>query len=208
MIKKLIVMLFFIFPGLVISGECEKENARDSIVCLEKKIDRLLQNYKKLNSSFDAIMRPSDGKANIINVLRKLPKPKITATATSNSVKFDVVSCARNGGSVHCSLLVTNKGADIDFFISNKTQAFNDFGEPFKIGNVKLVKKTEDLSGVATLGHRLIKNVPVKMNLEFIDMSDDSTQFTTIDVAGYRGRVNGHRNYVVLAQLRNVAFAP
>lgn len=193
------------------SGECEKDTGRASVICLESKIDELSRNINNLESQVKDIRESSN--TNIKNEvsiipIEDFPNPTITATATSNSIKFDVISCKHHKLGAECEVMITSNRDDTDIFVYPTSRAYDENGTEYKIGKISIANSSADLSNNKYIKHRVIEGVPVKSKIVLTNVPIKSTRITALDIRGFRDRNATYDQYRVHAKLRNIALLP
>ena len=128
-------------------------------------------------SLIDCNAKKSDGVTTISSTIpevKSTPTPITTPKLNSASTKkeanlfvFDLQKCQLSGTSVFCDFTVTNKDEDRNMGITNRTVMFDNSGNQYRYGQVKIA----NLSGSAYL----LKDKPVQVRVLFKNVSPQAT---------------------------------
>jgi len=205
------IFLLLLIPLVVHSGECEKNTAREAVVCLEDKILSLSKNLDELRGQVQGAQKNVKGqKNNQIEIvpIPGIPDPTISSTATSNSIEFNVVTCNHHKLGAECEIMITSNRDDTDIFIYPTSRAYDEYGNEFKIGNISIANSSSNLENEKYVTHRFIEGVPVKSKIILAGLSKESTRITALDIRGYRDHTYSNDKYRVNAKLRNIVILP
>jgi len=141
------------------------------------------------------------------------PRPGVLDSGRSTEelgFRFRLKDCTQTGGTLVCSLTVTDEGEDCDLRVTGQSRAIDSQGNQYSTARIQLGNRVTGYS-ISDTHEMLVQGIPTGLILTFDEVTEGVSRLALLEIVAVASRecnASGRGDRQFRAQIRNVPVSP